>query len=125
MSRFVATASTCRSYGREARLVNPFIAIRVTGSDPSVTDYILESPAKCPNCSDFSSSELDELGARRSFRRGGGGAIDISHRRLIGTRRTSPSLRMMSVEWNANADGSFAADSAVLDLLEPIASGVW
>ena len=23
---------------------------RVTGSDPSVTDYILESPAKCPNC---------------------------------------------------------------------------
>ena len=23
---------------------------RVTGSDPSVTDYILEEPAKCPNC---------------------------------------------------------------------------
>ena len=23
---------------------------RVTGSDPSVTDYILESGAKCPNC---------------------------------------------------------------------------
>ena len=22
----------------------------VTGSDPSVTDYILETPAKCPNC---------------------------------------------------------------------------
>jgi hypothetical protein len=22
----------------------------VTGSDPSVTDYILESPARCPNC---------------------------------------------------------------------------
>ena len=22
----------------------------VTGSDPSVTDYILEAPAKCPNC---------------------------------------------------------------------------
>jgi hypothetical protein len=21
-----------------------------TGSDPSVTDYILEIPAKCPNC---------------------------------------------------------------------------
>ncbi len=31
---------------------NPFdnILDRVTGSDPSVTDYILESPAKCPNC---------------------------------------------------------------------------
>jgi hypothetical protein len=23
---------------------------RVTGSDPSITDYILEQPAKCPNC---------------------------------------------------------------------------
>jgi hypothetical protein len=23
---------------------------RVTGSDPRVTDYILETPAKCPNC---------------------------------------------------------------------------
>jgi hypothetical protein len=23
---------------------------RVTGSDPSVTDYILEARAKCPNC---------------------------------------------------------------------------
>src|SRR5215831_2562913 len=23
---------------------------RVTGSDPSVTDYLLEEPAKCPNC---------------------------------------------------------------------------
>jgi hypothetical protein len=23
---------------------------RVTCSDPSVTDYILETPAKCPNC---------------------------------------------------------------------------
>jgi hypothetical protein len=23
---------------------------RVTGSDPSVTDYVLEHPAKCPSC---------------------------------------------------------------------------
>jgi hypothetical protein len=23
---------------------------QVTGSDPAVTDYILESPAKCPRC---------------------------------------------------------------------------
>ena len=23
---------------------------RVTGSDPGVTDYVLEQPAKCPNC---------------------------------------------------------------------------
>jgi len=30
----------------------PFDAILddVTGSDPKVTDYILEAPAKCPNC---------------------------------------------------------------------------
>ena len=30
----------------------PFDAMldRVTGSDPPVTDYILESPAKCPRC---------------------------------------------------------------------------
>jgi len=30
----------------------PFDAMldRVTGSDPSVTDYIIESPARCPNC---------------------------------------------------------------------------
>jgi hypothetical protein len=29
----------------------PFDVIldRVTGSDPSVTDYVLEQPAKCPN----------------------------------------------------------------------------
>ena len=32
--------------------VIPFdnILDRVTGSDPSVTDYILEMPAKCPDC---------------------------------------------------------------------------
>ena len=30
----------------------PFLVIldRVTGSDPTVTDYILEVPAKCPTC---------------------------------------------------------------------------
>ena len=31
-----------------------FVGVRildsVTGSDPSVTDYILKAPAKCPNC---------------------------------------------------------------------------
>ena len=27
-----------------------WILDRVTGSDSSVTDYILEEPAKCPNC---------------------------------------------------------------------------
>jgi len=30
----------------------PFDSIldRVTGSDPCVTDYVLEAPTKCPNC---------------------------------------------------------------------------
>ena len=27
-----------------------WILDRVTGSDPSVTDYIMGEPAKCPNC---------------------------------------------------------------------------
>ena len=27
-----------------------YILDRLTGSDPSVTDYLLEAPAKCPNC---------------------------------------------------------------------------
>jgi hypothetical protein len=27
-----------------------WILDRITGSKPSVTDYILESPAKCPRC---------------------------------------------------------------------------
>ena len=32
--------------------VVPFDSIldRVTGNDPSVTDYILEQPARCPHC---------------------------------------------------------------------------
>ena len=36
----------------EERAQIPFdnILDRVTGSDPSVADYILEEPAKCPNC---------------------------------------------------------------------------
>jgi hypothetical protein len=32
----------------DVRLEN--ILDRVTGSDPSVTDYVLEQPAKCSNC---------------------------------------------------------------------------
>jgi len=38
----------CNPDGAEIPFDN--ILDRVTGSDPSVTDYILESPAKCPNC---------------------------------------------------------------------------
>jgi hypothetical protein len=27
-----------------------YLIDHITGSDPRVTDYILEAPAKCPNC---------------------------------------------------------------------------
>ena len=34
----------------DAELPFDNILDRVTGNDPSVTDYILEEPAKCPQC---------------------------------------------------------------------------
>jgi len=34
----------------EAEIPFDNILDRVTGSDPSLTDYILEAPAKCPHC---------------------------------------------------------------------------
>src|SRR5262249_18516494 len=42
---------SCEHYNPEGAEI-PFdnILDRVTGSDPSLTDYILETPAKCPNC---------------------------------------------------------------------------
>ena len=42
---------TCEACNEEYAQI-PFdnILDRVTGPDPSVTDYILEEPAKCPNC---------------------------------------------------------------------------
>jgi hypothetical protein len=30
--------------------ITTITANRITESDPSVTDYVLEQPAKCPNC---------------------------------------------------------------------------
>jgi hypothetical protein len=46
--RLIESCDHCNEEGAEI----PFddILDRVTGSDPSVTDYILEAPAKCPNC---------------------------------------------------------------------------
>jgi len=41
-------SSTAIVKARRFRFDN--ILDRVTGSDPSVTDYILAAPAKCPNC---------------------------------------------------------------------------
>ena len=46
--RLIESCEACNEEGAEI----PFdwILDRVTGSRPSVTDYILEAPAKCPNC---------------------------------------------------------------------------
>jgi hypothetical protein len=46
--QLIESCEGCNPDGAEIPFDN--ILDRVTGSDPSVTDYILESPAKCPNC---------------------------------------------------------------------------
>jgi len=38
-----------------------WILDRVTGSDPSVTDYVLEEPAKCPSSRAAADSLLDKI----------------------------------------------------------------
>jgi hypothetical protein len=44
----IESCEQCNAEGAEIPFDN--ILDRVTGSDPSVTDYILEAPAKCPLC---------------------------------------------------------------------------
>jgi len=46
--KLIESCEHCNPEGAEI----PFdhILDRVTASDPSVTDYILAAPAKCPNC---------------------------------------------------------------------------
>jgi hypothetical protein len=46
--KLIESCEHCNPDGTEIPFDN--IPDRVTGSDPSVTDYILESPARCPNC---------------------------------------------------------------------------
>ena len=48
VERLIESCEQCNEDGAEM----PFehILDRITGSDPRVTDYILEVPAKCPNC---------------------------------------------------------------------------
>jgi hypothetical protein len=41
---------SCEHCNPEAEIPFDNILDRVTGSDPSVTDYILQAPAKCPQC---------------------------------------------------------------------------
>ena len=46
--RFIESCEYCNPFGAEI----PFDCIldSITASDPSVTEYILEEPAKCPHC---------------------------------------------------------------------------
>jgi len=46
--RLIESCEHCSPEGAEIPFDN--ILDRVTGSDPSVTDYVLEAPAKCPHC---------------------------------------------------------------------------
>ena len=46
--RLIESCEHCNDEGAQIPFDN--ILDRVTGSDPSVMDYILEAPAKCPNC---------------------------------------------------------------------------
>ena len=46
--RLIESCEHCRP--DDADIPFDWVLDRVTGSDPKVTDYILEEPAKCPNC---------------------------------------------------------------------------
>jgi len=46
--RFIESCQFCNP--KVAEIPFDHILDRITGSDPSVTDYILEQPAKCPYC---------------------------------------------------------------------------
>ena len=56
LERLRSTRNECSSHKRSRRRriavggAQVVANILVTGSDPSVTDYILENPAKCPHC---------------------------------------------------------------------------
>src|SRR5262245_55116949 len=40
----------CEAYSQDAEIPFDNILDRLTGSDPSVTDYVLEEPARCLEC---------------------------------------------------------------------------
>jgi hypothetical protein len=46
--RLIESCEACNPEGAEIPFDN--ILDRVTGSDPSVSDYLLQEPAKCPGC---------------------------------------------------------------------------
>jgi hypothetical protein len=41
---------SCEHCNRDVEIPFDNILDRLSASDPSVTDYLLEAPAKCPNC---------------------------------------------------------------------------
>ena len=46
--KLIESCEHCNPEGAE--ILSDNILDRITGADPSVTDYILEVAAKCPNC---------------------------------------------------------------------------
>jgi hypothetical protein len=48
-ARLIESCEHCNP--RDAEIPFDHILDRITGSDPSVTDYLLAEPAKCPRCS--------------------------------------------------------------------------
>jgi hypothetical protein len=40
----------CQECSEDAEIPFDNILDRVTGCDPSITDYVMEKPAKCPRC---------------------------------------------------------------------------
>src|SRR5262245_44789429 len=76
-------------------------ANRVTGSDPSVTDYILEAPAKCPNC-------RREIGKRRLWSLNSGPLSQSSFslvRRLLGMGLRLCPLRRTAEHQTSTGEG--------------------
>jgi hypothetical protein len=48
VERLIESCEACNE--EDAQIPFDNVLDRVAGSDPSVTDYILEEPGKCPNC---------------------------------------------------------------------------
>jgi hypothetical protein len=63
--RLIESCEACNS--ESAQIPFDYILDQVTGSDPSVTDYILQEPAKCPHCRrEVLEKTLIEPGAREA-----------------------------------------------------------
>ena len=45
---FIESCEHCNPEGAEIPF--DYVLDQITGSDPTITDYLLETPAGCPNC---------------------------------------------------------------------------